>query len=367
VHRRSKAFLLFMISGVWLAPLSARGQAPRAAYQSPRTPWGDPDLQGNYTNKNEQSTPLERPGEFDGRRLDDVKGAELAALLAKREQQVLARAEGVGPNQFRDALDVTRGSRAWLIVDPPDGRMPAMTPEALRRIGPPDISLDSGIGGILNHRRGGIGSFGEGPFDGLEDFTLWDRCITRGLPGAMMPYIHGNSYQIVQARGIVAIRYEFVHDARIIPLDGRPHLSQRLQLELGDARGRWDGDTLVVETTNFKNRSTYRNANAATLRLIAENVPHGCDVCSRHRRQNLYKIASQLDCGVLALGHTADDCAESLMRNILFNGRIASLPPVSQSQKGTVRLIRPLCFSIEVKLATLRKKWGSIVPRSRGQ
>jgi hypothetical protein len=146
--------------------------------------------------------------------------------------------------------------------------MPAMTPEALRRIGPPDVSLDSGIGGILNHRRGGIGSFGEGPFDTLEDFTLWDRCITRGLPGAMMPYIHGNSYQIVQAPGVVAIRYEFVHDARVIPLDGRPHLSQRFQLELGDARGHWDGDTLVVETTNFKNRSTYRNANAATLRLI---------------------------------------------------------------------------------------------------
>src|SRR6185503_4840046 len=83
---------------------------------------------------------------------------------------------------------------------------------------------------------------------------------------------------------------------------------------------------------------------AATLRLIAENVPHGCDVCSRHRRSNLYKIASELECSVLALGHTADDCAESLMRNVLFNGRIASLPPVSQSQKGSLRLIRPLVF-----------------------
>ncbi len=83
---------------------------------------------------------------------------------------------------------------------------------------------------------------------------------------------------------------------------------------------------------------------AATLRLIAENVPHGCDVCSRHRRYNLYKIASELGCTVLALGHTADDCAESLLRNILFNGRIASLPPVSQSQKGSVRLIRPLMY-----------------------
>src|SRR5437870_8103525 len=85
----------------------------------------------------------------------------------------------------------------------------------------------------------------------------------------------------------------------------------------------------------------------ATLRLIAENVPHGCDVCSRHRRSNLYKIAAELGCSVLALGHTADDCAESLLRNVLFNGRIASLPPVSQSQKGTVRLIRPLIYVTE--------------------
>src|SRR5882762_3226281 len=83
---------------------------------------------------------------------------------------------------------------------------------------------------------------------------------------------------------------------------------------------------------------------AATLRLIAENVPHGCDVCSRHRRYNLSKIASELGCPVLALGHTADDCAESLLRNVLFNGRIASLPPVAVSRKGTLRLVRPLVF-----------------------
>jgi tRNA 2-thiocytidine biosynthesis protein TtcA len=85
--------------------------------------------------------------------------------------------------------------------------------------------------------------------------------------------------------------------------------------------------------------------------LIAENVPHGCDVCSRHRRYSLYKIVAELGCPVLALGHTADDCAESLLRNILFNGRIASLPPVAQSQKGTVRLIRPLVY-VNEKLST---------------
>lgn len=85
----------------------------------------------------------------------------------------------------------------------------------------------------------------------------------------------------------------------------------------------------------------------ATLDLIANDIPHGCDVCSRHRRYHLYRTASELGCPVLALGHTADDCAESLFRNILFNGRIASLPPVSQSQKGNIRLIRPLVYVTE--------------------
>jgi len=256
------------IAGVCFLPGATRGQTSRKAYQPPRTAWGDPDLQGTYTNKNEQSTPLERPDEFAGRRLGDVNGAELAGVLAKREQQVLARPEGVGPNQFRDVLDVTKGSRPWLIVDPLDGKIPAMTADALRRLGPPDPSLDAGIGGVLNQRRDRIGSFSAGPFDGLDDFTLWERCVTRGLPGAMMPHILGNSYQIIQSPGLVAIRYELIHDTRLIPLDGRPHVSQHLRLELGDARGRWDGDTLVVETTNFRDRSTYRNANASTLRLV---------------------------------------------------------------------------------------------------
>lgn len=85
----------------------------------------------------------------------------------------------------------------------------------------------------------------------------------------------------------------------------------------------------------------------ATLDLIARGIQHGCDVCSRHRRYHLYRIASELECSVLALGHTADDCAESLLRNVLFNGRIASLPPVSQSQKGSLRLIRPLVYVTE--------------------
>ena len=120
----------------------------------------------------------------------------------------------------------------------------------------------------MNSRDGSIGSFGDGPFDGPEDFTLWDRCVTRGLPGAMMPHILGNSYQIVQAPGVVAIRYELVHDTRVISLDGRPHVGSGIQLEMGDGRGHWEGNTLVIETARFKDRSTYRNASAAGLRLV---------------------------------------------------------------------------------------------------
>jgi hypothetical protein len=251
--------------------LNAKPQRPAASaakWVTPRTPWGDPDLQGNYTNKYEQSTPLERPDQFAGRRVGDISAAELTAILEQREKLVVGRPAGVGPFQFRDSLDVMRGSRAWLLVDPPDGKVPLMTPAALRRLGASDASTDTGIGGIVNQRKPEGGSFTDGPFDGQEDFTLWERCITRGLPGAMMPHILGNSYQFVQAPGLVVIRYELIHDARVIWLDRRPHVGRQLGLEMGDARGRWEGDTLVVETTNFRDRSTFRNANAATLRLV---------------------------------------------------------------------------------------------------
>ena len=246
----------------------ASGQTEKT-YSPPRTPWGDPDLQGTYTNKYEQSTPLERPEEFAGRRVEDVAGAELADVLAKRNTQVIERAAGVGPLQFRDPLEVTKGSRAWLIVDPPDGRVPAMTPAARTRIGPADPFQDTGIQGIVNARVREPSSFDpDSSFRSIDDFDLWERCITRGVPGAMMPHILGNSYEIVQAPGFVAIRYELVHDVRVIPLDGRAHVTRAMEFEMGDARGHWDGNTLVVESTNYKDRSTYRNANAATLRLV---------------------------------------------------------------------------------------------------
>jgi hypothetical protein len=109
---------------------------------------------------------------------------------------------------------------------------------------------------------------GRGPADSPGDRSLYDRCITRGLPGSMMPVNYGNSYRIVQSPGYVAITYEMVHETRVIPLDGRAPLTPAIRQFMGDARGRWDGDTLVVETTNFKDEPAYRGANPDTLKLI---------------------------------------------------------------------------------------------------
>jgi len=126
------------------------------------------------------------------------------------------------------------------VVDPPDGKIPPLTQEAKDRAAA---------------RAAARRASGRGPADSWEDLTLYDRCITRGLPGSMMPVIYGNSYQIVQAPGYVAIRYEMIHETRVIPLDQRPHIGDGIRTYMGDARGHWDGATLVVETTNFNGKN----------------------------------------------------------------------------------------------------------------
>ena len=247
-------------AGVLIVTAILAGAA--AAQTVPRTPWGDPDLQGTYTNKYEASTPLERPKEFEGRRIADITAAELAAAVRKRQEDTLARAKFFGGDpeglignsaEFRDIYEISKGSRPWFVIEPEDGHIPAIRPEARARI----ASLP----------RAGS-SFGNGPFHSHLDFSLWDRCITRGLPGSMMPGQYGNSFEIVQAPGFVAIRYEMIHETRVIPLDRRPHVGASLSFDMGNARGWWEGDTLVVETRNFKARSVYRNGNAETMRLV---------------------------------------------------------------------------------------------------
>src|SRR6186713_1811352 len=235
-----------------LATSPLLGQAQKA-YTAPRTAWGHPDMQGWFSNLSENGTPLEKPAQFAGRNLEDITGEELRAIKQAAQNRTIESFAGplhAPEDWWQKDLNMVKGSQAWLIVDPPDGKIPPTTPEARARAAARNEARRS-----------------RGPADSWEDRSLYDRCITRGLPGSMMPVIYGNSYQILQTKEYVAIRYEMIHETRIIPLDGSPHASMKIRSYMGDPRGHWDGDTLVVETTNFRDDAAYSNANAATLKL----------------------------------------------------------------------------------------------------
>jgi hypothetical protein len=220
--------------------------APAAAsgWVQPRTPWGHPDLQGVWNNAT--NTPLER------------------MTAEEREQGRRAQAA------VREATDGTgagwpelgQAAGQSLVVDPPDGRSP-MTPQAIKRL----VDRE-------NARAG------RGEADSWLDRNSWERCISRAMPTAMIPNIYNANYQIFQTPDHVAILVEMIHDTRIIPLDGRAHVGDNIRQWLGDSRGRWEGDTLVVETTNFNDRldggplqpshviQTGYRGSGATLRLV---------------------------------------------------------------------------------------------------
>lgn len=248
------------LGGAWTAGQPLRAfLAPRQAgapvaqrYVAPRTPWGDPDIQGVFTNSNEYATPLERPERYAGRRLEELSPDDLADMRRTAQQQAI---DGLAPGPrgpdywWLENLDLSKRAQPWSVVDPPDGRIPAVTPQ-----------------GRLRAQRA-RSSFLGGPFNRPEDLGLLERCISRGIPGSMIPVMYGNTYQFVQAPGVVLITYEIIHEARVIPLDGRPHVGPAIRSYMGDARGHWDGDTLVVETTNFNQATAYRGANADTLKV----------------------------------------------------------------------------------------------------
>jgi hypothetical protein len=251
-----RAVAVLGLAGLTALPAAGQSPASPADWTPPRTAWGDPDLQGNFTNVFEQATPLERPDDLAGRRLEDVTGPELATILQNRRDTSVARFDSSEVHAptfwWADSLAVEHGSQAWFVVDPPDGRVPPLTDAAEARIAA---------------RAAARRNSGRGPADSYEDRSLYDRCITRGLPSSMMPTLYGNSYQIVQTPGYVAIRYEMVHETRVIPLTDRPALHPDIRQHMGDARGHWEGDTLVVESSNFRGDSVFRNANPDTLRL----------------------------------------------------------------------------------------------------
>lgn len=231
-----------------LAQPSAPDRAPGSStWTAPRTPDGHPDLTGVWDYRT--LTPLERPEAFAGKEF--LTDAE----IAEYEQRAAERPDGRPPDDARTTpsvhpvwwLDYGRnvvGSRRTsLVVDPPDGRIPALTPEAQARAAT-----------LRDAARG------RGPADDPENRSLWERCITRGLPEGMLPAGYNNNIEIVQTRSHVVVLMEMIHDARIIPIDGRPHLPAAARQWMGDPRGRWEGDTLVVETTNFSKKSSFRGA-----------------------------------------------------------------------------------------------------------
>ena len=227
------------------APVSAQPQAKAGTSRPwvvPRTPDGRPDLQGVWTNAT--LTPLERPRAMaDRATLTEQEAAALEAQAAGRQatadeagarQQALARGDIGSYNQFwfDSGSTILPTRQTSLVVDPPDGRVPVRPEAEARR----DEAL----------RRSA---------DQPEFMSMWDRCISRGVPGWIIPAGYNNAYQIVQTPGYVVIHAEMIHDARIIPLDGRAPLPSTVRLLEGDSVGRWDGDTLVVQTTNFSDRN----------------------------------------------------------------------------------------------------------------
>jgi len=239
--------LAVVIALVMLAAVSAAAQA--RPWTHPKTPWGDPDLQGIYNSDDFINTPLERPAELGDRPyFTEGEIAEAAARLAREAEgdlQLFVDANArvsLGPPGHWGERERIPPRQTSLIVDPPNGRLPALTPEGQRR-----QTASAARQTALSPQR---------PPASWEDYDFYIRCISRGLAGSILPSSYDNGTQIVQAPGYVTLLHEKVHEARIIPLDKRPHVGQNIRSYLGDSRGHWEGNTLVVETTNFLDNKT---------------------------------------------------------------------------------------------------------------
>ncbi len=257
---------------LFLVPHAASGQS-----HLPRTAWGDPDLQGVWNNNT--AVPMERPADLAGR--EELTDEEVAVRFHSRASSLFPQDHadsptdtslgptrgGVSYNEFWFEWGLRDTNRTSLIVDPPDGRLPPTTSVEHQR------------------QRTRTDSYNTERFDSLADFNVWDRCITRGLPGAMIPGFYNHNYHILQNPDYVVLVVEMIHDARIIPLDGRPHVSPHIKQWMGDSRGHWEGNTLVVETTNFTDKILTRgdtvfggDENARVVerftRIDAETIEH---------------------------------------------------------------------------------------------
>jgi len=261
MHHRILASIS-ILAGMTAMVVPSAGQAPAAAKSSSkvaaktsaakkslplRTPWGDPDLQGVWNDAT--STPLQRPtGLAEKDVLNDDEAAEFRAQLAneltrdRRDGGAEVDVNRAYNDHWMDSrrLKITADHRTSLIVDPPNGRIPPLVPLSAER------EQRKTARAAANTR------FNAGLPENYLDFTLPVRCVIRTDSPPYLPTIYNNDFHIFQSPGYVAIGPEMIHSARIIPLDGHPHLGKNLKQWLGDSRGHWEGDTLVVETTNFR-------------------------------------------------------------------------------------------------------------------
>ncbi len=265
----SKQLLLFLfsVSLVILALAQDAFAQSSSNWVNARTTDGQPDLQGVWTN--DTITPIERPASLQGKQFlsdDEIAAMEIKVAQQRARAEVNIRVEVGGNiggyNQFwLDSGDtVLSTGQTSMIVDPPNGRAP-IRPEA-------EAKRDYGFAHVEDH---------------WVNHTVWDRCITRGIPGSMLPAGYNNAYRIIQTSDTVTIVYEMIHDVRVIPLQKSEHLDSRIKLWMGDSIARWEGETLVVETRNFNNRGMIANS-AAGGRLKGVPVTEDLQVVERFTR-----------------------------------------------------------------------------------
>jgi hypothetical protein len=252
----SIAFLtVCTLCAAWPAPAraQAKGSAEASAarltnphWKAPRTAWGHPDLEGIWTTDDMRGVPMSRPQQFGTRMyMTDEEFADRA-----RQRNNARDVDNARTGTFRNEEGTRSFGYTSMVIDPPDGRVPPIRADARGRSRPQ-------------------GSFGVGPWDKVQDFSLWDRCITRGALGSFMPAVYGNGARIVQTPDSVVISYEMVHDTRVIPLDRRPPIGDGIHLFMGDSRGHFEGDTLVVESRNFTDKTAVGGATHSTeLRMV---------------------------------------------------------------------------------------------------
>jgi len=228
-----------------LAPIALEGQAQ--TWRLPHTAWGDPDLQGTWNFAN--LTPLERPKELSGK---DVLTEQEAAAFEEQTLKERSATLSTGDREWWDSgSKVMKARRTSLITDPADGRLPPLTPEARQR-----------AAARAESRRG------RGPADSWEDRSLQERCIWFGSAGPpMLPGPYNNNVQLLQTPDSVAIVNEMIHDVRIVPMNGPPRVGHEIPRWMGDARGHWEGNTLVIETVNFTDERNFRGA-GENLQLV---------------------------------------------------------------------------------------------------